>query len=209
MWTREMNSICKMEVLFSVKTWWQTSGEACLSVGLLVYWSSNQDNLYGVLLLILGLELCLEPTELSESFEIKKMFMASLSRNVDCWEYVFAFYCGLVLKAHTLSLMSLCRLENIILGLLMLIIMSSLTCYSNHLKNCLLYYCCIHKICSFLWSAHVSYRYIDNFFLDHLSLRKVVFPILCPSSENSFKSSEDRVFYCFPGLIHLPVGKVF
>lgn len=50
---------------------------------------------------------------------------------------ISAFYYGLVLKVYASSLTSLSVLENISLGQLTLIIMTSLTGYANHLRNCL------------------------------------------------------------------------
>lgn len=48
-----------------------------------------------------------------------------------------------------------------------------------------------------------------TFFLDHLSLRKVIFSSLYVSALKIVLNLQKIVLYCFAGLIHLPVRKVF
>lgn len=119
--------------------------------GFFVYWSNNHGTLNGVLLLILMLWLYLELAEPTQSVEMKKINCGFSITNTECLEYMcICILLWLMLKAHTSSLMPLCTLENIILGLLMLIIMSNLTCCTNHLKNRLTYYCYSRKIYSLI-----------------------------------------------------------
>lgn len=73
-------SICRVEVLFSVQTWQQSSWEDCCLVSLFI---GQIISLNGVLLLILVFELYLESAESTQSVEIKSLwFPCNETQNV-------------------------------------------------------------------------------------------------------------------------------
>lgn len=108
--------------------------------GQLVYWSSNQGNLLMLFFFFTDswawtvFRICRVIWEFGEKKYLWLLYYEICGKFRICGS---ALYCGLVLKAYMSSLLSVCRVKNISLGWLTLIIVNSLTCYTKRLKNCL------------------------------------------------------------------------